>query len=105
MLHSIRTVYARQWPLVEGVPEAEAAYHRGLGQLTAIFLDCLVENIEDRLRTGDRMGAVRGVRLLKTESPDRWKALLDRSVDAAVLALELTERDQSSGNASTVNVL
>jgi hypothetical protein len=58
MLHSIRTVYARQWPLIEGNPDAEAAYHHGLGRLTNIFLDCVVENIEDRLRTGNRLGAL-----------------------------------------------
>jgi glycosyltransferase involved in cell wall biosynthesis len=104
MLHSIRTVYARQWPLVEGVPEAEAAYHHGLGRLTSIFLDCVVENIEDRLRTGNRMGALRSARLLKMESPERWKALLDRSVDVAVLAAELIETDEGSGRASPVNV-
>jgi glycosyltransferase involved in cell wall biosynthesis len=100
MLHSIRTVYARQWPLVEGDPEAEAAYHDGLGRLTDIFLDCVVENIEDRLRTGDRMGALRSARVLRIESPERWWALLDRSVDAA----ELAGTDVSSGRASPVNV-
>jgi GT2 family glycosyltransferase len=90
MLHSIRAVYARQWPLVEGDPAAEAAYHRGLGRLTEIFLDCVVENIKDRLRSGDRARALRSARLLRAESPARWETLLDRDPDAAALAAELT---------------
>jgi glycosyltransferase involved in cell wall biosynthesis len=105
MLHSIRAVYARQWALVEGDPEAEEAYHHGLGRLTDIFLDCVVENIEDRLRTGNRMGALRSARLLRMESPDRWKTLLNKSVDAAVLAAELPETDEGSSRASAVNVV
>lgn len=88
MLQSVRAVYARQWALVKGDPEAETAYHQGLGRLTGIFLDCLVENIEDRLRTGNRLGALRSAQLLKSESPQRWKALLNRSLAAAVLAEE-----------------
>jgi GT2 family glycosyltransferase len=86
MLHSIRSVYARQWPLVEGDSAAEAAYHRGLGRLTEIFLDCVVENIEDRLRAGDRARAIRSARLLKAESPARWETLLGRDPGIAALA-------------------
>ncbi|MCB5177532.1 hypothetical protein [Microvirga lenta] len=89
MLHSIRAVYARQWALVKGDPEAEAAYRHGLGRLTDIFLDCLVENIEDRLRAGNRLGALQSARLLKMESLERWNALLDRSLEVAVLEEEL----------------
>jgi glycosyltransferase involved in cell wall biosynthesis len=48
MLRSMRAVYARQWPLVRGDPAAEAAFHRGLAQLTAIFTDCVAENLRDR---------------------------------------------------------
>jgi glycosyltransferase involved in cell wall biosynthesis len=91
MLRSIRAVYARQWPLVEGDPDAEAAYHCGLKRLTDIFLDCVVENIEDRLRTGDRSRALSSARLLSTESPERWQMLLGRCPDAAALAEELTD--------------
>jgi hypothetical protein len=69
MLHSIRAVYARQWPLVEGDPTAEAAYHHGLRQLTDIFLDCVVEDIEDRLRAGKHSGALRSARRLKGRAP------------------------------------
>jgi glycosyltransferase involved in cell wall biosynthesis len=76
MLHSIRRVYERQWPIVEGDPEAESAFHRGLRQLTEIFRDCLIENVEDRLRAGDREGALRSARLLAHESPERWQAML-----------------------------
>jgi glycosyltransferase involved in cell wall biosynthesis len=78
MLHSIRTVYARQWPLVQGDATAEAAYHRGLGVLTDIFLNCLVENVEDRLRGRDPDATLRSVRLLMAESPTRWRVLLER---------------------------
>jgi hypothetical protein len=83
MLHSIRAVYDRQWPIVQGNQEAEAAYHRGLQQLTKIFVDCLVENVEDRLRAGDRSGAIRSARLLAAESPRRWQALVASSGSAA----------------------
>jgi hypothetical protein len=91
MLNSIRAVYARQWPLVAGNPDAEAAYHHGLGLLTGIFLDCVMENIEDRLRAGNRSGALRSARLLKTESSERLRALLERNPDVAALAAELAE--------------
>ena len=50
MLRSIRTVYDRQWPLVQGNPAAEAAFHRGLALLTKIFVDCLAENFSDGVR-------------------------------------------------------
>jgi glycosyltransferase involved in cell wall biosynthesis len=91
MLNSIRTVYARQWALIEGDPDAEAAYHHGLALLTDIFLDCVVENIEDRLCAGNFPGALRSARLLTMESPERWKALQERSVHAAALASELAK--------------
>jgi glycosyltransferase involved in cell wall biosynthesis len=86
MLHSTRAVYARQWPLVQGDPDGEAAYHRGLRRLTEIFLDCLIENVEDRLRLGDRARALRAARLLASESPERWQRLVsDRGNEAASL--------------------
>lgn len=50
MLRSVRAVYARQWPLAQGDPAAEAAYHRGLAQLTKIFVDCLAENFSEGVR-------------------------------------------------------
>lgn len=93
MLRSIRAVYARQWPLVESSPDAEAAYRHGLQRLTDIFLDCVVENIEDRLRMGDRPRALQSGRLLAEESPERWQALLARSPDAAGLAKVLADAD------------
>lgn len=76
MLQSIRAVYARQWPIVRGDARAEAAFQRGLEGLTEIFLDCLVENVEDRIRSGDLERARRSARLLAEESPQRWQALL-----------------------------
>jgi glycosyltransferase involved in cell wall biosynthesis len=92
MLHSIRTVYDRQWPVVEGDPEAELAFGRGLRLLTDIFLDCLAENVEDRLRSGQQIAALRSARLLRVECPDRWHALLPRLRDipshAALLEYE-----------------
>ncbi len=86
MLQSIRAVYARQWPLVQGDEAAEKAHRRGLQLLTDIFLDCLVENVEDRLRAGDQDRALRSARLLMAESPSRWQALLGRRSDIATLA-------------------
>jgi glycosyltransferase involved in cell wall biosynthesis len=85
MLHSIRIVYARQWPLVQGNAAAEEAYHRGLQLLTDIFLDCLVENVEDRMRRSELVGAFRSARLLMGESPSRWRALQERRPDIAGL--------------------
>ena len=71
MLRSIRTVYARQLPLVSGSPEAEDAWHSGLARLTEIFTDCLVENLHDRVRAGKWRGAARSAVLLGRESPRR----------------------------------
>lgn len=76
MLRSIRAVYARQWPLAQGDADAEPAFHRGLGMLTEIFLDCMVENVRDRLGNGDHDGARRTARVLGIESPRRLEALL-----------------------------
>jgi len=62
-------VYARQWPLVEGDPAAEAAFRRGLALLTGIFTDCLVENVRDRVRAGEWRRALHSALLLARE---RW---------------------------------
>ena len=69
MLRSVRAVYARQWPLVEGDPAAEAAFRRGLALLTGIFIDCLVENVRDRVRAGEWRRALHSALLLARE---RW---------------------------------
>ncbi len=90
MLHSIRSVYERQWPLVQGDATAEAAFHRGLHLLTEIFLDCLVENVQDRLRQGETGRALRTARLLMAESPSRWRALLVRQPNLASLREDQT---------------
>jgi GT2 family glycosyltransferase len=74
MLHSIRVVYERQWPLVRGDARAEAAFHRGLGVLTKIFTDCLAENCADRLRAGQWRGAFRAGALLARERTGRAAA-------------------------------
>jgi hypothetical protein len=78
MLRSMRAVYERQWPLVEGNPTAEHAWQRGHRQLTDIFLDCLVENIDDRMRRGNPEGVSRAARVLARESPERWQAVMAR---------------------------
>jgi hypothetical protein len=88
MLHSVRAVYDRQRPLVEGDPAAEAAFQAGLQRLTAIFVDCLVENVHDRLRSGDPAGARRSAALLAIESPSKWRALLDEPVVGAALGAD-----------------
>lgn len=83
MLRSIRIVYERQWPVVQGDATAEAAFHRGLGQLTEIFRDCLVENLEDRLRAGKWRPALRSALLLARESPRRLVTATARGLSAA----------------------
>lgn len=74
MLASVRVVYQRQRPLVAGDPAAEAAFERGLTALIEIFRDCLVENLEHRLASGDTAGAARAAARLHEESPERWEA-------------------------------
>ena len=84
MLRSIRIVYERQWPLVQGDAAGEAAFHRGLTQLTGIFRDCLGENVEDRMRAGEWRRALRSARLLARESPRRLVTATARGLRAAV---------------------
>jgi glycosyltransferase involved in cell wall biosynthesis len=67
MLRSVRAVYARQWPLVRGDPAREAAFRRGLAQLTRIFTDCVAENVRDRARAGQWRGALRAASVLARE--------------------------------------
>lgn len=83
MLHSIRLVYERQRPAVTGHPEDERAYEEGLRRLVPIFVDCLVENIGDRMRTGDYQGAQRSARVLAREAPHRYHALVDADPETA----------------------
>ena len=78
MLRSVRVVYERQWAIVRGNPDLEAAYHQGLAALTEIFLDCVAENVQDRLRAGSRDAALRAATLLRKESPARWRDLQTR---------------------------
>jgi glycosyltransferase involved in cell wall biosynthesis len=80
MLRSIRVVYDRQREVVRGDPAAEAAFERGLERLTAIFTDCLVENVEDRLRAGEWRRAARSAVLLARESPRRLAGLARRAL-------------------------
>jgi glycosyltransferase involved in cell wall biosynthesis len=75
MLRSIRTVYARQWPLVQDDPERVAAWHAGLARLTPIFRDCLAENVRDRLRARQFGRALRSAALLVREDP--WRLVRD----------------------------
>ena len=83
MLRSIRVVYDRQREVVRGDPAWEAAFHRGLASLTAIFTDCLVENVEDRLRAGEWRRAARSAVLLARESPRRLARLARRALRSA----------------------
>jgi len=52
--------------------------YRRLTQLTEIFRDCLLENVKDRLYSGDAAGAQRASTLLAAESPQRWARLAGR---------------------------
>jgi hypothetical protein len=67
MLQSTRAVYERQWPVVRGNPVLEAAHARGLARLTRIFVDCLVENVGDRLAARQWRRALRSATLLARE--------------------------------------
>jgi glycosyltransferase involved in cell wall biosynthesis len=80
MLRSIRIVYERQWPVVQGDAAGEEAFRRGLARLTDIFRDCLGENVEDRMRAGEWRSAL----LLARESPRRLVPATARGLRAAV---------------------
>jgi glycosyltransferase involved in cell wall biosynthesis len=71
MLRSIRVVYERQWPVVRGDAAAEAAFHRGLGLLTDIFIDCLAENCAAGVRARNWRRALRAGSLLARERSAR----------------------------------
>jgi hypothetical protein len=92
MLRSIRVVYERQWPVVQGEAAAEAAFHRGLAQLTEIFRDCLVENVEDRMRAGKWRPALRSALLLARESPRRLVTATTRGFVRRLTADARSER-------------
>jgi glycosyltransferase involved in cell wall biosynthesis len=83
MLRSMRAVYARQWPFVRGDSAAEAAFQRGLARLTAIFTDCLAENLRDRARAAEWRRASRSALLLARESPGRLPVELWGAAKAA----------------------
>jgi glycosyltransferase involved in cell wall biosynthesis len=83
MLHSIRVVYDRQREVVRGNPTLEAAFERGLQQLTAIFTDCLVENVQDRMRARQWRRAARSAVLLARENPRRLADLAARRLGRA----------------------
>lgn len=100
MLHSVRAVYARQWPVVRGNVALEAAWHRGVGALTDIFLDCVAENVRDRVRAGSQEAAVRAAKLLRAESPERWRTLVGTApVGIAAVADDLA-RTRSADHAA-----
>ena len=71
MLHSIRTVYDRQRPLVRGNPDLERAFETGLTKLTRIFEDCVVENLLDRIEARQWRRAARSAFVLARERPER----------------------------------
>jgi glycosyltransferase involved in cell wall biosynthesis len=72
MLRSIRAVYSRQRAIVKGDTAAEAAFTRGITRLEAIFRDCLVENVLDRVRASEWGRATRCAATLLLESPVRF---------------------------------
>jgi glycosyltransferase involved in cell wall biosynthesis len=78
MLRSVRAVYDRHRALAEDHPAVRRAFDNGLAQLTEIFRDCLLENVKDRLCSGDAAGAQRASALLAAESPHRWARLAGR---------------------------
>lgn len=80
MLESMRAVYARQWPLVQGDPAGEEAWHRGREKLTEIFRDCLAENLRDHVAAGAWRRALACIPLLARESPRRLRDELARIV-------------------------
>ena len=82
MLRSIRMVYARQSPFVQGDPAGEAAFRRGLDRLEQIFRECLVENVEDRVRMREWRRAIRSAALLAREAPRRLPTALGRAARA-----------------------
>jgi glycosyltransferase involved in cell wall biosynthesis len=84
MLRSIRAVYERNWALVQGNRIGEEAWHRGLQQLTNIFLECVLENLVERTRSGDHARARRSAQVLLDESPERWETLLASGHPAAL---------------------
>jgi glycosyltransferase involved in cell wall biosynthesis len=85
MLHSIRVVYDRQREVVRGNPALEAAFERGLTRLTAIFTDCLVENVEDRLRARQWKRAARAAALLARENPGLLAGVARRSLRSSLI--------------------
>jgi glycosyltransferase involved in cell wall biosynthesis len=84
MLRSMRAVYARQWPLVRGDAAAEAAFQRGRARLTAIFTDCLSENLRDRARDAQWRRASRSALLLARERPHKLPSELWAAAKAAL---------------------
>jgi glycosyltransferase involved in cell wall biosynthesis len=86
MLQSIREVYRREWPYVCGNEAAERAFHQGLAQLTAIFADCLAENLEDRVGAREWRRAARSAAILARESPRRLISAMPRAVRRAYAA-------------------
>ena len=76
MLRSVRAVYAREWPYVAGNTDAERAHRAGLDKLTPIFRDCLVENLQDRVRARQWRGALQSAGFLAREDPARLLAVV-----------------------------
>ena len=83
MLRSTRTVYRRQREIVRGHPQLEAAYSRGLAQLTDIFVDCLAENVHDRAAARQWRRAVRSLARLLWERPTKLLPSRHRSAAGA----------------------
>jgi glycosyltransferase involved in cell wall biosynthesis len=91
MLRSIRAVYERQRSVVDGDAAGQAAFARGLSQLTEIFRDCLAENLVDRIRAGEWRRSIRTAGMLATESPRRLTAALRQIVAPPPVARNLAD--------------
>lgn len=76
VLRSMRVVYERQRPLVHGDPAAEAAFARGHERLTRVLMDCLVENVAERVHARQWGRALRSASLLAIEDPRRFFSAL-----------------------------
>ena len=58
---------------------------QAMRRLIPIFVDCVVEKLEDRVRVGDCAGALRSARVLAREDRVRSQALVDAGHDGAPL--------------------
>jgi glycosyltransferase involved in cell wall biosynthesis len=83
MLKSMRAVYARQRALVAGDAQAEAAFDLGRSRLTEIFIDCVCENVMDRIRARQWSRAFRAVGVLARENPSKLPGVVRQLAESS----------------------